>query len=577
MFRTLFFVVAVVFCGAAAVAQTAWVQIEARNGLASATQRAQDYAARFDNVVGFRLAGSWHAIALGPFTPQDAAAELQRLRSQRLIPRDSFITDGASFREPFFPSGASIVQVQPIQPQPLQPQPQAQDPVADVQQAIPLDESPQQARRSERDLTRAEREEIQRALEIRGFYNSGIDGAFGPGTRRAMAAWQVANGYDETGILTTRQRREVVGVIREAMDSLGLRLVSDNRAGVEIVLPEAVVQFEGYEAPFAKYTGDGGAQVLLISQSGDRNTLAGLYDVMQTLEIVPLEGERNLGRAQFTLTGVNDRIVSYTFAQLARDGVKGFTVVWPTGDELRRTLLIDRMKASFRAMDGTVLPDTAGNPAVQRPDLLAGLQVRRPSVSASGFYVDAQGLVLTTAAAVGACSRITIDEVVEAEIAASSPELGVALIRPTTRQAPLAVGRISARVPRLQSDIAVAGFSYGGVLGSPTISFGTLEDLRGLDGDESVARLALNVQPGDAGGPVLDAGGGVLGMLLPKQGSGAQTLPGDVQFAADAEAIAAFLAGQGVSLESVGDAPTLAPEDLAILGADITVLVECWE
>ncbi|MEM9343498.1 MAG: serine protease [Pseudomonadota bacterium] len=570
MFRTLLLAITFCCCAMGAAAQTAWVQVEARTGLAAATQRAEAYAGRLDNVAGFRLRGSWHAIVLGPFTPEQARAELQRLRGQRAIPRDSFITDGGAFREQFFGSNTAVV----VPTQPTVPV-QTPDPVVEAE-PIPVDETPQQARRSERDLTRAEREEIQRALEILGFYNSGIDGAFGPGTRRAMADWQVANGYEQTGILTTSQRREVVSVIREAVDSLGLRLVNDNQAGVEILMPEALVRFEGYDAPFAKYVGED-VQVLLISQSGDRNTLAGLYDVMQTLEIVPLDGERNLGRARFTLTGANDRIVSYTFAELTRDGVKGFTVVWPAGDELRRSLLIQRMQASFRSMDGTVLPDTAGNPSVQRPDLLAGLQVRRPTVTASGFYVDSQGSVLTTAAAVASCSRITVGEDVAAQIVGSDAELGVALIRPTSRQAPLSVGRISAQVPRLQSDVAVAGYSYGGVLGSPTISFGTLEDLRSLDGNEAVTRLALNVQPGDAGGPVLDAGGSVLGMLLPKPGSATQTLPGDVHYAADAEAIAAFLADNGVSLQSVGDTPTLAPEDLAILGADITVLVECWE
>ena len=42
--------------------------------------------------------------------------------------------------------------------------------------------------------------------------------------------------------------------------------------------------------------GDGsGVRVLLISQSGDQGTLFGLYDIMQTLEIVPMEGPRDRG------------------------------------------------------------------------------------------------------------------------------------------------------------------------------------------------------------------------------------------------------------------------------------------
>ena len=159
---------------------------------------------------------------------------------------------------------------------------------------------------------------------------------------------------------------------------------------------------------------------------------------------------------------------------------------------------------------------------------------------------------------------------------ATDAELGLALLRPRSLLAPLGIGRITDQTPRLQSDIAVAGYSYGGRLGAPTMSFGTLEDLRGLDGEDSLKRLALNVQPGDAGGPVLDAGGAVVGLLLPRLSASDRALPEDVHFAADAEAISAFLEANGVAITPPSQTSTMAPEDLALLGADMTVLVECW-
>lgn len=539
-----------------------WLQIEARPTEEAAIARARDYASRLPNVAGFRLGSGWFAIALGPYAPADAPSELARLRAAGLVPGDSYIADDAALSDRFWPDG----------PIPLATAPAT---VPETPQTEPADETPAEARAAERLLTREAREEVQQALATLGYYNSGIDGAFGPGTRRAMADWQSVFGYEPTGILTTAQRRELVGELRAALDSLGFEIVKDAEAGIEIALPKGEVSFVGYDAPFARYEGDT-AQVLLISQSGDGATLRSLYDVMQTLEIVPLNGAREIGNTSFTLTGRNDRIESYTYAALEGDAVKGFTLVWPAGDDKRRTLALRRMRNSFRPVTGVVLPDTAGGRGVQRPDLLAGLQVRQPDVSVSGFYVDTQGTTVTAAEAIATCTKVTLGGEVTADVTATDPSRGLALLTPRAALSPLGIGRLSAAEPRLRSDVAVAGFSYGGRLGAPTISFGILEDLEGLEGQDAVARLAMRVEPGDAGGPVMGTGGGVIGVLLPSDQDATRALPENVHFAADAAALASFLAANGIDPALLDNPGDLAPEDLALIGADMTVLVECW-
>lgn len=560
--------------GHAAAQAPAWVQVEARPTLAQAEERARDYAGRIENVQGFRLGSGWYAIALGPYDPVLAEGELFRLRSARQIPGDSFVSDGGNFSEQFWPVGARGAVGSGLATPPDTAVPVVAPPPE------PADETPAEARAAERLMTREEREELQRALQAAGFYDARIDGSFGAGTRRSMAAWQASQGYETTGVMTTMQRRELVESYRGAISTLGLAPVFDTAAGIEITLPLGEVSFADYEAPFARYDGDE-AQVLLISQSGDIDTLRGLYDILQTLEIVPLQGPRDFFRDGFRIEGANDRIVTRVEARLTRDGVKGFALVWPAEDRLRRGLALAAMQESFASVDGVVLPDTAGSGAIQRPDLLAGLQIRQPDVSASGFFVDADGTVLTASGAVGRCSRITLDGETEADRTAADEALGLALLTPRARLAPIGIGRLRTDAPRLQSEIAVAGYSYGGVLGAPTISFGTLEDVRGLDGEDPLTRLALSARPGDSGGPVLDFSGRVVGMLLPEPGDDSQTLPEEVRFAADAAAIAAFLAANGVASaeppapEPVPETPLVA-QDIALIGADMTVLVECW-
>jgi peptidoglycan hydrolase-like protein with peptidoglycan-binding domain len=418
---------------------------------------------------------------------------------------------------------------------------------------------------------------LQVALKWAGVYGGAIDAAFGQGTRGAMARWQNENGFDATGILTTRQRAELLRQYNAVFDGLGLKRVADNATGIAMQIPTSVVAFDRYEPPFAHFNpiGDLDARVLLISQSGDRNTMAGLYDIMQTLAIVPETGPRSLDSDSFTLIGEGALQISHSQVW-HRDGeIKGFTLIWPAGDEERRNRLIQKMQDSFESLPGTLDP-AEGAQSEQRIDLIAGLQVRQPRLTRSGFYVDAGGAVLTTADAVQQCGRITIDETYTAAVALIDEALGVAVLQPQETLAPMQVAIFQELAPRLKSDVAVAGYSYGGLLGAPTVTFGQVSDLKGLHGESHLKRLALASLDGDAGGPVLDTGGAVLGMLLPHEVDG-RSLPDGVSFAATNGALQDVLARGGITPRKTAEIDALTPESLTDHASAMTVLVSCWE
>ncbi|WP_428925941.1 trypsin-like peptidase domain-containing protein [Marinibacterium sp. SX1] len=575
-------VVAVLVMVRAAVAQqadqTVWVQIEAHPSLTVAEERARRYAAEMPDVNGFWLGGSWYGIALGPYAPEDAQQVLRVYRSEGKIPRDSYITGSSTYDRQFYPLGTNLLDNAPAA-LPLDPPAQApagQAPVAQAP-AEPVDETPAQARASERLLSGPERQDLQRALQVAGFYNAGIDGAFGAGTRRSMGEWQRFNGHEATGVLTTRQRAQLMEQYNAPLTSVGMTYHSDIRAGIAAQMPLGAVEFARYQSPLAHYdaTTDDGIRLLLISQPGDAANLYGLYDILQTLEIVPLDGPRERGRDGFTIEGRNARILTHAEASLQDGEIKGFVLVWPAGDDSRRARVLDAIKTSFTRLPGTLDP-LAGAEQEQRVDLVSGLQVRRPRATGSGFFVDRSGAVVTSAATVEGCTRITLDDDYEATLATSDATLGVAVLRPTDRLAPMEIARLSGLLPRLQSEIAVAGYSFGGALGAPTLTFGTLSDTSGLSGETELTRLALVAQPGDAGGPVFDAGGSVVGMLLPEQG-GARQLPADVRFAAKSEAITALLSQAGLGAASGSAGQAVAPQDLMRLAEGMTVLVSCWD
>ncbi|WP_257884031.1 serine protease [Roseobacter insulae] len=577
--------------GQAAQAQTSgqvvWVQIEAQPNLRDGLARARDYARELDDVNGFALGGGWHGIVLGPYTAQDAEQVLQVYRAEGLIPRDSYIAFSSSLGEQFFPQGIDVLRgvgVTPQQPDEPQetpaavPQTQAEEaPQAPAPVITAPDETPAQARQSERTLSADARRDLQIALKWAGFYNSTIDGAFGRGTRNSMSEWQRANGFEPTGILTTLQRATLLRQYNAVLEGLDLRLVTDSTTGIAVKIPTGVVALERYDPPFAQFNAVDGsnARVLLISQEGDSDTLTGLFQVMQTLEIVPLDGERRKEKNSFVLVGRNAEIISETRVQLRSGQIKGFTLIWPTGDEARRTRLLSEMEASFTRLEG-VLDAAAGDSVDQQIDLVAGLQIRKPKLSRSGFYVDERGSVITTSDAVDSCTRITLDEEHEATPQTVDAARGLALLTPDQSLAPPQVAQFSPAPPRLQSEVAVAGYSYEGVLDAPTMTFGTLADLRGLRGEADLSRLTLSSLPGDAGGPVFDTNGNVLGMLLPR-GGGARQLPEDVTFALAGSAIADVMRNAGLIPANSSDARPLAPEDITTRALGMTVLVSCWE
>ena len=556
-----------------------WLQIEAHPSLRVAQDRARIYSGSLPDVNGFSLGGNWYGIVLGPYAPEDAERVLQIYRTERRIPQDSFVAFTRNFGQQFWPVGASTQQTA-VTVTPAAQEPEAtEEETTEVQppEPQPVDETPAEARRSERALSADERKDLQIALKAAGFYTSGIDGAFGPGTRRSMSDWQAAYGYETTGILTTAQRKVLLDQYNAPLISVGMRLHSDAQAGITMQIPAGEVGFARYEPPFAHYdaTGDLGARLLMISQPGNAATLFGLYDIMQTLEIVPLEGPRQKGKSSFTLEGRGNGIVSYTQASLNNGQIKGFTLIWPTGDEDRRNRVLNEMKTSFSATEG-VLDPAAGGDAEQNIDLVSGLEIRKPRVSRSGFFIDASGTLVTTVEAVQNCTRITLDQDYQAELVTKDETLGVAVLRPLNPLAPLSVARLRDDTPRLQSDIAVSGYSYGGVLGAPTLTFGTLADIKGLGGETELQRLALNALPGDAGGPVIDISGGVVGMLLPPPG-GSRQLPENVSLAADATALRNILETAGVVTENSTERGAIPPVEMNRIATGMTVLVSCWD
>ncbi|MGR3541448.1 MAG: peptidoglycan-binding protein [Hasllibacter sp.] len=566
----------------AAAAQQAgeWVQLQALRSQAEAEAGARDLAARGLDVSGFRAAGGWWVLTLGPF-PDAAGARAALDAARGRVPADAYVADGDAYRQRFWPAaeaaarqgGTGIGAAEGGAAAALAPGDAIEAPAPP---AGAPDETPAEARASEGQLDRAARQDLQRALEWAGFYGAAIDGAFGRGTRAAMRDWQTDRGFEPTGILTTAQRAQLIAEWNAVFDGLGMRRIVDVGAGLALEMPMGAVRFDGYETPFARYepAGPEGIRVLLIAQAGDRATLGGLYEIMQTLAIVPEGGPRELAGDAFTLEGTGGGIASRTYARHEDGRVKGLTLVWPAGDP-RLDRVWERMRASLIEISDAVLDESLATPAEEQDvDLLAGLEIRRADRTGSGVFVDGRGAVLTAGAVVEGCRRVLIDDVHEAGV--EWAEGGAALLRPVRPLAPPAVAAFRDAPPRIGEEVAVAGFPFGGALGRATLTFGTLADIRGLAGEPERDRYEMAAAEGDAGGPVLDGAGRVAGLLLPREG-GDRRLPRDVALGLDGAALAELLRARAVPARAGSGGDALGPLRLARAAAEIAAQVACYE
>ncbi len=570
--------------GPSAAQDQAWLQVEAQPSLAKALDRARAYGSLFPDTSGFKIKSGWYAVVLGPQSPAAAAGRLNDLKRSGMIPQDSYITDGSDHRAAFWPEAGvpdpeATAQDEAVAVEPL-PDPIVVVPEPVAEPAIDLDETPAEAKRSEAALSRDDRIALQSGLAWYGFYASALDGAIGPGTRKSMAAWQEANGLEATGILTSRQRATLVANAAADKAEFGFETVTEAESGIEITLPLALVAFDHYEPPFVHFAEKNGSglRVILISQPGDAAALSGLYDVLQTLAVVPHEGERSKAERSFTISGQSESVQSYAYAEAAKGAIRGYLVVWKPEDAARMERILPVLKASFRPVGDKALdPGLVPLDAATKAGLLAGLEVRKPKLSRSGFFVDQGGAVLTTAEAVASCGKVTLEGSTPAAVKAVDAATGLALLLPSAAVSPPAVALFQSGAERIGAEISVAGYSYEDKLPAPVLTFGVLADSAGLNGEAGVKRLEIPVLAGDAGGPVLDGSGAVIGMLLPRLSEADRKLPAGVEFAASKPVIAAFLAGQGIVAKEAIQTEIATPDALNAAALGMTVLVSCWE
>ncbi|MGO8916916.1 MAG: trypsin-like peptidase domain-containing protein [Stellaceae bacterium] len=168
----------------------------------------------------------------------------------------------------------------------------------------------------------------------------------------------------------------------------------------------------------------------------------------------------------------------------------------------------------------------------------------------TGFIVNDRGDVVTNSHVAGRCSRLSFalngQPLVTGRLIAVDGKNDLAVVNFPLPGAATAVLSDAAK-ERLGEDLLVFGYPLIGILStSGNLTRGSISALDGIDDDARYIQISAPVQPGNSGGPVMDAAGRVIGVVTYKldaltavKASG--DIPQNVNFALKVSVLRLFL------------------------------------
>ena len=216
--------------------------------------------------------------------------------------------------------------------------------------------------------------------------------------------------------------------------------------------------------------------------------------------------------------------------------------------------------------------------------ILFGANVGRAAdvSSGSGVVIGAQGEVLTNAHVVENCAKITVQSLSAsaAYLIARDDKNDLAVVRGSLPASPVAVFRKGEPV-RAGKSVVALGYPLSGLLADQaSLSVGNVSALAGLGDDSRFLQISAPVQPGNSGGPLLDASGHLIGIVTGKLdvmrlAPFLRDIPQNVNFALKAEVARTFLDSKGILYQTARSEQQLSPADVGDIGRPFTAHIEC--
>lgn len=441
-------------------------------------------------------------------------------------------------------------------------------------------------------LTEQEKRLLQTGLAFAGVYNGMIDGAWGPASQRALERFNLAEGRTE--YVTNGDVLLVALDAYSALEEEGWERQYYSGLDMSFLVPTKVLVEGGASDHFVNMNVRGRSIGYSLTVQSPEDTLG-----LHLFTIQTAAGEvYTVRKASVWITSGRraDGVSLYTRSDY-RDGA--WSTIMLSGN--------DRDAGAFAAITGSIAPGYAPSIGISPGMLSDGIAtlaavldekegpapigqgslpdagnvasaVSPPVGYGTGFVVTNAGDVLTNRHVIADCAALSIDGH-PAMVIAEDQTFDLALLR-TEGLAGTAPAIFAQDPARLNSDVTVAGYPLPDLLGGLNITRGAVTSLKGIGGDGINMQISAPVQPGNSGGPVVNAAGQVVGVVVAKLDAAKvadlyDDIPQNVNFAIRGEIAKLFLAQNGVDPVIDGPGAPLAPEELAEVAQAFTRLITC--
>ncbi len=440
-------------------------------------------------------------------------------------------------------------------------------------------------------LTAEEKRFLQAGLAFENSYKGLIDGAWGAGSQRALEGYELRNGrtafVSNADVLflaiETYKILEKDGWVRQYNSALDMSFLVPTVGFVAGAPSEnfANMELAGTSLGYSLTIGDG-YKTQPLHEFTAREGIGEVYQVRKPLLWIT-SARTATGVSVYTRSDFRHGSWS-TILLSARDDDAG-ALAAVTGSiqpgfaqqiGISPGVLVKGIKAMSAMLDDGASGQVAIAPA---PAAAASGGSDEPAQGfGTGFLVSAEGDFLTNNHVVSRCASVSIDGV-PATVVATDAAFDLALLR--VSPAPAADPAQFAEKPaRLNSDVTVIGYPLPNLLGGLNVTRGSVTSLKGIAGDGVRMQISAPVQPGNSGGPVVNAAGQVVGVVVSKLDAqmiadATGDIPQNINFAIRAEIAKLFLYQNGVEPIEAVDGAALSPEDLAKAAQRFTRLITC--
>ncbi|WP_246683916.1 serine protease [Labrys sp. KNU-23] len=461
-------------------------------------------------------------------------------------------------------------------------------------------------------LSLDQRVRLQTSLNAAGFWPAVPNSVFGLRLYTAITQFQSSNGLPPTGIVTPDQQQRLDSIANPLFGQWGFRSIAHPDVGVHLWVPMGLGLVAQRTPDGLRYEDPRGRVVLdygYFPSTSLESSLSAWLNVLRS-------GGDQIGysvakRDFFVITAENGNKSSYIRFHRYGAGSLGFMFLFDnTNMELHGDRLETLISASFwsqmtprapfiplpvpysgalqtTSLPPAPLPPPASSPSTP-PQEQASASPSKPAdsqpseFSGTAFFVDATGQLLTNAHVIEKCTSITIagpNGPLPVRVIARDKANDLALIK--ADYTPPRVAQFRTGV-RLGEAVEAFGYPLSDILSSSgNFTLGNITALTGLGDDTRYFQVSTPVQPGNSGGPLLDASGNLVGVVSAKLNAlktmvANGDIPQNVNFAIKASVAENFLESNGVQYKSgTLSATPMLPADIADQARAESAYVRC--